>query len=43
MEMMLQFEVLRHHGGRWLYIVDTSRYDFWIGFRRVIKNLDARP
>jgi hypothetical protein len=37
---MAQFEVLTMNGGvRYLAIVDTSRWDFYIGFRRVIKPL----
>lgn len=36
---MHQFEVLSLQGRRLLCIVDTSRYDFWIGFRRVVKEL----
>ena len=36
---MRQFEVLVFRGGKYLTIMDTSRYDFWIGFRRIIKEL----
>jgi hypothetical protein len=36
---MNQFEVLTLRGVRHLAVVDTSRYDFYVGFRRVIKEL----
>lgn len=37
---MTQFEVLTMNGGeRWLTRIDTSRWDFYIGFRRLIKRL----
>ena len=39
---MNQFEVLPINGGeRHLTEVDTSRYDFWIGFRRARTRLLA--
>ena len=35
--MMLQFEVFKINGGqRYVFEIDTSRYDFYIGFRRVV-------
>lgn len=38
--MMNQFEVFSINGGqRWLFAIDTSRWDFYIGFRRAIKRL----
>lgn len=39
--MMLQFEVLPFYwaGKRLLTVVDTSRYDFALGFRRVVAHL----
>lgn len=38
--MMNQFEVLVINGGEhYLTVVDTSRWDFYIGFRRIIKKL----
>lgn len=37
--MMKQFEVLTLGGVRHLTVVDTSRYDGYIGFRRLIKEL----
>ncbi len=38
--MMNQFEVIRSGGRRLLTVVDTSRYDFMIGFRRVVGVLE---
>lgn len=39
--MMGQFEVLTINGGRrYLTVVDTSRYDIMIGFRRILRELD---
>ena len=39
--MMNQFEIVVADGGiRYLTIVDTSRYDFFWGFYRIIKVLD---
>lgn len=37
--MMLQFEVLAFQGRRFLYAVNTERYDFWVGFRQLVKEL----
>ncbi len=37
--MMLQFEAFCVNGVMCLFEVDTSRYDFWIGFRRFVKEL----
>ena len=38
--MMKQFEVITINGGeRYLTLVDTARWDFWIGFRRVIERI----
>jgi hypothetical protein len=37
---MLQFEVRRYLGGWALFMIDTSRYDFWFGFSRFIRMLD---
>jgi hypothetical protein len=37
--MMNQFEAWSLNGKRTLFVVDTSRYDFMIGFRRIIKEL----
>jgi len=38
--MMLQFEVITINGGeRYLTLMDTSRWDYWLGFRRVIERL----
>jgi hypothetical protein len=38
---MNQFELLTINGGeRYLTIVDTSRWDFYIGFRRIITRLE---
>lgn len=38
--MMKQFEVITINGGeRYLTEIDTTRWNFWIGFRRVIKRL----
>lgn len=37
---MRQFEVLAINGGeRYLTEVDTTQWDFWIGFRRVLRRL----
>lgn len=41
--MMAQFEVWVIGGKRMLMQVDTSRYDFWWGFHRPVKDLDGRP
>lgn len=39
--MMRQFEVLTIHGGqRCLTVVDTTRWDFVLGFRRSLRWLD---
>lgn len=38
--MMRQFEVIKVNGGEhWLTEVDTSRWHFYLGFRRYIKTL----
>jgi len=37
--MMRHFEVMTISGVRWLMEVDTSRWDFWLGFRRPIRRL----
>lgn len=38
--MMNQFEVITiNNGDRYLTIINTERYDFYIGFRKVIKQL----
>lgn len=40
--MMGQFEVLTINDGvRYLTEIDTSRYDAFIGFRRIVKTLPA--
>ena len=38
--MMNQFEVLHMSHSRWLTVVNTTQYDFWIGFRILIKRLE---
>lgn len=38
--MLKQFEVIRYMGKRFLTEVDTSRYDFVFGLRRVVKVLE---
>ena len=38
---MNQFEVLTLDGKRWLTVVNIDRYDFYIGFRTLIKRLPA--
>ena len=35
--MMLQFEVFTISGVRYLTVVDTTRWRFFIGFRRIIE------
>lgn len=37
--MMNQFEVLDLLSGRWLTVINTDRYDTYIGFRILIKKL----
>lgn len=37
--MMNQFEVLSIQGERYLCVVNPGRYDFWLGFRTVVKRL----
>lgn len=37
--MMLQFEAFELEGRYCLFSVDVSRYDFYLGFRRLIKVL----
>lgn len=37
--MMNQFEVLTLGGRRFLCIIQTERYDFMIGFRRIVEEL----
>lgn len=38
--MMNQFEVFKANGGqRWLTLVNVERYDFYIGFRSLVKVL----
>ena len=37
--MMNQFEVLVYMGIRYLTIIDLSRYDYMIGFRKIIATL----
>lgn len=37
---MLQFEAFTINGGeRWLCAIDTSRWDLYLGFRRLIRRL----
>lgn len=38
---MSQFEVFRYNGRTVLTVVDMTRYDFWIGFRRVVAVLEG--
>ena len=38
--MMNQFEVLVYMGNRYLTIIDLSRYDYMIGFRRILTKLE---
>lgn len=38
--MLLQFHVLTLQGVRHLCVVDTSRWDFYLGFSRLIRPLD---
>lgn len=37
--MMLQFSVIICDGRRMLAVVDTTRWDFWLGFNRILKEL----
>lgn len=38
--MMRQFEVMSINGGeKWLVVVNTDRWNFWLGFRSAIKRL----
>lgn len=39
--MMNQFEILTLNGVRHLTVVNTERYDGFIGFRRVIATLES--
>lgn len=34
--MMRQFEAMEYMGVRYLTVVDMRRYDFMIGFRRIV-------
>ena len=39
--MMRQFEVMTiNDGEKWLAIINTDRWDFWVGFRSCIKRLE---
>jgi hypothetical protein len=38
--MMRQFETFKINGVLTLFIVDSTKYDFYVGFRRVIKQLE---
>jgi hypothetical protein len=40
---MRQFEVLTLQGVRYLTEVDTTRWDFWLGFRRTLRRLPTYP
>lgn len=38
--MMNQFEVLVYMGTRYLTIIELSRYDYMIGFRKIVATLE---
>ena len=38
--MMNQFEVLVYMGNRYLTIIELSRYDYMIGFRKIVATLE---
>ncbi len=37
--MMTHFEVIELEGKRYLALVDTSNYNYWTGFHRIVKEL----
>lgn len=39
--MMNQFEILTSGGIRHLTVINTERYDFYIGFRSVVATLES--